>query len=78
MKVTIYATKDCSHAPLLEKKLQDRNVDYELKYVEDNPGAIKNYQIYNSPNIVIDNEVVFRASPNTSLPSDTELKKLNL
>ncbi len=74
MDVLILATKNCSHRPLLEKKLQEMNVNYQLQYVEDDPEAMKKYQIHNSPNLIVDGNLVFRASPLKSLPSDNELK----
>lgn len=74
MDVVILATKDCSHRPMLEKKLNEMNVDYDLKFVEDDSKVVTEYQIRSSPNLIIDDKVVFRASPDTSLPTDEELK----
>lgn len=74
MDVLIIATKDCSHRPILEKKMQEMDVDYTVKYVEDDPETMRKYQIRNSPNLVVDNELVFSSSPDRSLPSDEELK----
>jgi len=75
MEVMILATKDCSHRPMLEKKLNEMNVEYDLKFVEENPGEMKKYQIRNSPNLIVNSNIVFRASPNASLPTDEELKR---
>ena len=74
MDVLILATKDCSHRPTLERELKDLDVNYRVSYVEDNPKAVKSYQIHNSPNLIVNDEVVFRASPTKSLPTDEELK----
>jgi len=74
MDILILATKNCSHRPTLEKGLQDLGVNYQVKYVEDDPDAMEKYQIHNSPNLVVDGNLVFRASPLKSLPSDSELK----
>lgn len=74
MDILILATKGCSHRTLLEKGLQDLNVNYQVRYVEDDPEAMNKYQIHNSPNLIVNNEIVFRASPLKSLPSDSELK----
>lgn len=63
MDVLIIATKDCSHRPILEKKMQEMDVDYTVKYVEDDPETMRKYQIRNSPNLVVDNELVFSSSP---------------
>ena len=74
MNVLILATKNCSHRTILEKYLNDLGVTYQLVYVEDDPEAKKKYQIQNSPNLILNGEVVFRASPTKSLPSNKELK----
>ena len=74
MNVLILATKDCSHRPILEKGLQDLGVNYQVKFVEDEPEAMKKYQIHNSPNLIVNDNLVFRASPLKSFPSDIELK----
>lgn len=74
MNILILATKQCSHRPILERKLKGMDVDYDLRYVEDNSDDIKKYDIHNSPNLVVNGKVVFRASPTKSLPSDEELK----
>lgn len=74
MEILILATKDCSHRPILEKRLQEMDVNYKVEYVEDEPEEMKKYQIHNSPNIIVNGNLVFRASPNQSLPSDKELK----
>jgi glutaredoxin len=74
MNILILATKDCSHRPILEKQLKDLSINFEVKFVEDNPEAMKKYQIHNSPNLIVNDTIVFRASPTKSLPSDAELK----
>ncbi len=74
MNVLILATKNCSHRPTLEKSLNDLGVTYQVTYVEDDPEAMEKYQIQNSPNLILNGEVVFRASPTKSLPSNKELK----
>lgn len=74
MNVLILATKSCSHRSILEKGLQDLGLNYQVKYVEDDPEAMEKYQIHNSPNLIVNDTIVFRASPTKSLPSDAELK----
>ncbi|MBZ0179105.1 MAG: thioredoxin family protein [Melioribacteraceae bacterium] len=74
MDILILATKNCAHRPILERELKDLDVNYKVKYVEDDPEAMEKYQIRNSPNLVVNEEVVFRASPDASLPTDEELK----
>ena len=74
MDVLIIATKDCSHMSTFERQLRDLGVNYKLKYVEDDPEALQKYKIQSSPNLVVDDKVVFRVSPNASLPTEAELK----
>jgi len=74
MHVLILATKDCSHRSVLEKRLQGLGLNYQVKFVEDDLEAMKKYQIHNSPNLIVNDTIVFRASPTKSLPSDAELK----
>jgi len=74
MEILILATKGCSHTSQLERRLKEMAVNYQLKYVEDDPEAMRKYQIRNSPNLIIDDKVVFRASPDALLPTDEELK----
>ncbi len=74
MNVLILATKNCSHRTILEKNLNDLGVKYQTTYVEDDPETMEKYQIQNSPNLILNGEVVFRASPTKSLPSNEELK----
>ena len=71
MDVKIIATKNCSHRPNLEHELNLLGVDYELIYVEDAPEMAQKFNIRHSPNLVIDEEVVFR-----SQPTETELREL--
>ena len=71
MNVKIIATKTCSHRANLEHELRQLGVEYELIYVEDAPEIVAKYEIRHSPNLVIDDEVVFR-----SQPKEQELKAL--
>lgn len=71
MEVKIIATRSCSHRPDLERELRDLKVPYEVIYVEDCPEMVARYGIRHSPNLVVDDQVVFR-----SLPSEDELRAL--
>lgn len=71
MNVKIIATKSCSHRPNLEHELQQLGVGYELVFVEDAPDIVAKYNIRHSPNLVVDDEVVFR-----NQPTEQELKAL--
>lgn len=38
-------------------------MDYELLFVEEHPEVVESYGIRHSPNLVVDEEVVFRGQP---------------
>ncbi|WP_303908075.1 thioredoxin family protein [Thiohalomonas denitrificans] len=63
MNVKVIATNLCSHRPNLEHELQDLGIDYELVIAEEHPEVIEKYGIRHSPNLVVDDEVVFRGQP---------------
>lgn len=63
MNVRIIATRNCSHYHNLEHELQDLAIVYELLFVEDHPEIVQRYNIRHSPNLVVDDEVVFRRPP---------------
>lgn len=70
MDVKIIATKTCTHCPNLERELKDLGIEYEVLRVEDHPEVAQKYGIRHSPNLVVDEEVVFRRQP-----SERELKE---
>lgn len=71
MNVTIIATRSCSHCHNLERELRDLGVAYELLFVEDHPEVVARYGIRHSPNLVVDDTVVFRRQP-----SEAELREV--
>ncbi len=71
MDVKIIATRSCTHRPNLERELKALAIPYDLAYVEDHPELAERYHIRHSPNLVVDDEVVFRGQP-----SESELKAL--
>lgn len=71
MNVMIIATRSCSHRLNLERELRDLGVVYELLFVEDHPEVVTRYSIRHSPNLVVDDTVIFRRQP-----SDTELREV--
>ncbi len=78
MKAQIIATKDCSHRSKLERLLRDTDTEYEVLFAEDHPEMTKKHSIRNSPNLLMDGEVVFRAKPGKPLPSSDELEEILL
>lgn len=63
MDVTIIATKACTHRKNLEKELECLRIPYHVCFVEDCADLVKKYGIRHSPNLVVDDEVVFRKQP---------------
>jgi len=63
MDVMIIATKACTHRENLEKELQCLRIPYHVCFVEDCGDLVKKFDIRHSPNLVVDDEVVFREQP---------------
>jgi predicted thioredoxin/glutaredoxin len=63
MRVKIIATKTCSHYPNLARELRDLGVAHEVVFVEEQPETVARYGIRHSPNLVVEEEVVFRGQP---------------
>lgn len=76
MNVTIVATKTCSHRPILERELRELEVPYTVKFVEDHPEIAQKYDMHQSPNLLVDDRIVFRKRGDGSLPSPSELKQI--
>ena len=76
MNVRIIATEDCNHRPLVEERLKKMNIPYEVQYVDEHPELVKKFGAHSSPNIIVNDVVVFRANHERSLPTEEELKKI--
>lgn len=63
MNVKIIASRGCQHRPLIEHEFRDLGIVYEVLYVEDHPEVVAQHAIRHSPNIMVDEEVVFRGQP---------------
>lgn len=63
MDVMIIATKACMHREQLEKELVLLQIPYRVYFVEDHPDLVQKFGIRHSPNLVVDNEVIFRKQP---------------
>lgn len=63
MDVMIIATKACTHRKNLEKELDCLRIPYRVCFVEDSADLVQKFSIRHSPNLVVDNEVVFRKQP---------------
>lgn len=63
MDVMIIATKACTHRKSLEKELECLKIPYHVKFVEDCAELVQKFSIRHSPNLIVDDEVVFRKQP---------------
>lgn len=63
MNVKIVATRSCSHCTSLQHELRDMGVSFEVLFVEEHPDLIATHGIRHSPNLLVDNRVVFRGQP---------------
>jgi len=63
MDVLIIATKNCAHCVNMSKELDDIGVEHRIIYAEDDAELCQKLNIRHSPNLVINNEVVFRKQP---------------
>ena len=63
MDVMIVATKTCMHCRSMEKELRVLNVRYRVCFVEDCSDLVQKFAIRHSPNLIVDDEVIFRRQP---------------
>ena len=75
-KILIIATRDCNHRHMLEEQLRELGTACTVKCIDDDVSLIEKYEVYHSPNIVIDGKVVFRGTPEKPLPTIGELKAI--
>ena len=63
MDVMIIATKACTHRINLEKELECLHIPYRVCFVEDCADLVQKFSIRHSPNLIVDEEVVYRKQP---------------
>ena len=63
MDVMIIATKTCTHRRNLEKELERLRIPYRLYFVEDHADLLEKFSIRHSPNLIVDDKVMFRRQP---------------
>lgn len=63
MDVMIIATKACPYRRNLEKELERLRIAYRTCFVEDREDLVRKFDIRHSPNLVVDDEIVFRDQP---------------
>jgi len=63
MDVFLLVAKGCSHCVKFSRELKSLGIKHEVLYCEDTSELVKKYDLRNSPNLVVDGEVVFRKQP---------------
>ena len=63
MDVLIIATKACTHRVSLEQELDCMQIEHRVWFVEDCPDLVHRFGLRHSPNLVVDDELVFRKQP---------------
>lgn len=76
MKVISIAIKRCHHRRLWEQRLHEMGTPCAVIFIENRPDLMEKYKIHNSPNLVVDNKLLFRGKPGKQLPTQSELKEL--
>jgi glutaredoxin len=71
MDVMLIVTKACTHCRSLEKELVSLQIPYRACFVEDHADLVEKFSIRHSPNLIVDDEVVFRRQP-----TEAELRAL--
>lgn len=60
MNILILATKDCCHCKNFSRELDDIGIEHSVLYCDDEPELVQKYDIRHSPNLIVDDEVIFR------------------
>ena len=63
MNVKIVATTNCSHRLSLQHELSEMGIPFEVLFVEEHPDVVATYSIRHSPNLLVNDEIVFRGQP---------------
>lgn len=76
MQVIIVATRTCSHRRLLEGLLSDGEVPYDVRFFEDHPELVEQFDLHLSPNVLLDEKVIFRATDEHRVPTETQIDEM--
>ncbi len=60
MTVMVLATRGCSHCNTFCKELNELGIQHEVHFCDDEPELVEKYGIRHSPNLIVDDEVIFR------------------
>ncbi|MBA0908210.1 MAG: thioredoxin family protein [Nitrosarchaeum sp.] len=70
MKVQVLTTPGCSNCIILEKMLNELDIQYDLIDVTEKPEYLEKYPIFTAPALIIDGKLEF-----TGVPKKEDLKK---
>jgi predicted thioredoxin/glutaredoxin len=63
MRVEVLVTHTCHHIPILKREINKMGIPYSVRYIEDDPELQQKFKLMGSPNILMDDELVFRGMP---------------
>ena len=63
MKVEILTTPDCANCSVLEKMLDEMQVNYQVIDITEKPEYLKKYPIFTAPGLVINGKLEFVGIP---------------
>ena len=66
MNVELGVTRSCHHCPMIEAELKKLGIPYSIRDVEEDAELQTKHNIKGSPNILVDEELVFRGMPAVS------------
>ena len=66
MNVIIAVSGNCQHCALLKKELEQMGIPYEVRYAEEDPAFFERFGLRGSPNVIVDDALVFRKMPEIS------------
>ncbi|MSV26235.1 MAG: glutaredoxin [Nitrosarchaeum sp.] len=70
MKVQVLTSPGCSNCIILEKMLNELDIQYDLIDVTEKPEYLEKYPIFTAPALIIDGKLEF-----TGVPKKEDLKK---
>ncbi|NND86814.1 MAG: thioredoxin family protein [Nitrosopumilus sp.] len=62
-KIEILTTPSCGNCKIVEKMLDELNIDYQIIDVTEKPEYLEKYPIFTAPGIVIDDKLEFVGIP---------------
>lgn len=73
MKIEVLTTPGCSNCSIVEKMLDEEDLEYSVIDITEKPDYLQKYPIFTAPGIVIDGKLEFTGIPK----KENLLKKIN-